>query len=361
LNGTLKNIKKRKSLLFLIGFYVLHIIGFFYSEDKQSAAFDLEIKLSIFFIPLGFLISKIDFKNQYNKAFKWFIYGLLLSTLINVFNSVYHYVLSSDVKDLFYVNASVFHHTSYYGLYLIFGILILYFRSFKPNHHFNIKPGWIILLNIWFTGFIFLLTSKTALITVFLIHICALVYLAFKYNKKTMALIFIFLLTTAPIIAYFTSYTFKVRIDEFYEVLMNDTYNLESTSMTRIQVWKSSIEIIKNIPVYGLGTGDVLPALKNAYQQHGYQHALDLNLNPHNQYLQTTLALGLIGGLYLLLMLGYFFRLGLKHKNLLFSFFILVVFMNMLTESMLETQSGVVFISFFIAFFLSFINKNEEI
>ena len=97
----------------------------------------------------------------------------------------------------------------------------------------------------------------------------------------------------------------------------------------------------------GVGTGDVKDVLLQKYQEKGITNAYLLRLNAHNQYLQTTIALGILG---LLVVLGCLFLPlyeALRQKNILVFLFILIVAFNLLVESMFERQAGIVFYSFF--------------
>jgi O-antigen ligase len=99
-----------------------------------------------------------------------------------------------------------------------------------------------------------------------------------------------------------------------------------------------------------VGTGDVKDHLLEKYREKQLYNALGLELNAHNQYLQTMLALGIIGLLILLLNIVLPALYGMEMKHYLYLIFLILVAFNFLFESMLETQAGVVFYAFFNAY-----------
>ena len=95
------------------------------------------------------------------------------------------------------------------------------------------------------------------------------------------------------------------------------------------------------------------------YQQLGYTGAYSHKLNAHNQFLQTGIALGIIGILFLIITLVLPAYISWQQNNYFYVCLIVLLSFNFLTESMLETQSGVMFYAFLSS--LLFFRKNEEI
>jgi O-antigen ligase len=121
----------------------------------------------------------------------------------------------------------------------------------------------------------------------------------------------------------------------------------------RMAVWVTAIEIIKKNYVFGVGTGDVKDALMEGYKKNGLIPAYEHKFNAHNQYLQTFVTLGLAGFLALVAILLLPALRALKGRQDLYLAFLLIFAMNILFESMLEIQAGVVFYAFFNAFLFS--------
>ena len=144
---------------------------------------------------------------------------------------------------------------------------------------------------------------------------------------------------------------------EHEETLSVDSHE---SSAARILVWKAAMEVIKDDPIIGVGTGDVKKELRKVYKEKNIESAYEDHLNAHNQYIQTTVALGIIG---LLVLLSFFFLpiiYAYKNNNPLYIIFLALVGFHFLFESMLERQAGVVFYAFFNSLLFYFTIKKTE-
>ena len=143
------------------------------------------------------------------------------------------------------------------------------------------------------------------------------------------------------------------RFEETKAAIEQTDINAEeiaSSSGERLLIWWYSFEITNDNLLFGVGTGDVKDKLLDKYREKQMYNALGLKLNAHNQYLETTLALGVIGLIVLLLILVLPAMYGMERKHYLLLIFLILIAFNFLFESMLETQAGVVFYAFFNAY-----------
>jgi O-antigen ligase len=134
----------------------------------------------------------------------------------------------------------------------------------------------------------------------------------------------------------------------------------ESTA-SRIQVWKVSAELIAENPLHGTGTGSAKDELCKLYERYGMQAPLEIRMNSHNQYLETTVTLGFFGLLWLLAMLLLPMINSFRHGNSLYWGFILIIILNIFVESMFEAQSGVLFFTFFNVLSFIYFSKKEKL
>ena len=82
--------------------------------------------------------------------------------------------------------------------------------------------------------------------------------------------------------------------------------------------------------------------------------------NPHNQYLQTGLEIGVLGMVILLFIVGYGIVKGYKTRNWLLLLLATCLAYNCLFESMLQRQSGIVFFTFWLVILSIYSLKNEH-
>jgi O-antigen ligase len=93
------------------------------------------------------------------------------------------------------------------------------------------------------------------------------------------------------------------------------------------------------------------------YKEQNITTAIEHELNAHNEYLQTFMALGIVGFLTLVLSLiipGWY---AFRRKQLLYLLFLMLFAFHMLVESMMAKQAGIVFYAFFnaVLFYWAFI------
>ena len=131
-------------------------------------------------------------------------------------------------------------------------------------------------------------------------------------------------------------------------------------TVARMEIWKISIGLIKQHFMFGVGTGDVKDVFMKAYQQQNLYSIFKKKLNAHNQYLQTFVTLGVFGFSLLVAFLLIPVYRSLRKGDYLYTLFLLIFAINILVESMLETQAGVVFYAFFNAFLFSKSAANNE-
>lgn len=118
------------------------------------------------------------------------------------------------------------------------------------------------------------------------------------------------------------------------------------TLLQRFVYWKSSIEIIKQHVLIGVGIGDVESSLKERYKT--TELLPENQKRPHNMFLTTWLICGVFGVLALLGLLFYFLLAGIKKRSALMVVFTLITFFTMMLEDSLETQVGASFFGLFI-------------
>jgi O-antigen ligase len=347
--------KRNKILWLVVSFYLLHVVGILYTEDIKEGLFDLQVKLSILVLPLVLSSTPLTRKNLQN-ILMVFLSGCIFFGFVCLGRAFYlYYFEHQDTSNFFYINFSIFVHPSYYAMYLCLAISILFVLRFENT----VKAGWkrfeivfyLILLALMF--FVALLSSKTGLISLFVIFL--IIFLRFLIRKqykeglRLFVLMICFFLVIVNFLPVATS-RFKQAAATVNLARSSPAVNssLESTGL-RLMIFKSASEIIKENYFFGIGTGDVNSSLSEKYTQKTNVDAKDKKLNAHNAFLQVMIALGSVGLLVLICILSAGFYRSIKERDFILLNFILLLLINFMTESMLETQAGVVFFSFFLS------------
>ena len=295
---------------------------------------DLEVKMSIFFIPVMFLTTNIVNKYTVFGLLRTFIFGVSLSLAVQfgiaavTFNETGH-------TDVFYYNLlSYFHHPSYFSMYTNFAIASLLVLIF----HYRDRPQWqhFVLLGFLIIG-VYQLSSRAGMLTLILLLIYAFIYIIFpklRWRKMLYALGATVILSGA-ILYPITKYT-----KTFRTVKVGTS---KSSAGVRLAMWESAIPLVKSNFLFGVGTGDVNRELQKLFAEDKIVRAVRDNLNAHNQFLQTQAGLGLMGTISLLLAIILPLWVSVKKGKLFFPLFALILVVNFLTESVLQTQAGVVY------------------
>lgn len=336
--------------------------GYWFSDNKQEALVSIEGKLSFFAFSL--LLFCIDYEPlKVKKIVTAFVTGCFLATAFCLFRAFGLYVLD-QVNAFFYSDFSYFLHPSYFAMYLLLAqlIVILFYKEWLSHiKNLDYKIGFITVLNV--TG-IFLCSSKMGLISALVLLPVTFAVILFKRGyKKTIAGL-VLSLVIGLVVAYklFPSPFERIRVAFTVTASAEhiDKTASESTAV-RILIWEQAVKIIKQHPVFGITPGDTNDALYKAYEENGLTGALTKKLNAHNQYLQTFIGTGLIGFLLLCLMTLGCMIIGFAKRNYILALFSILMILNFLVESMLQTQAGIVFFVLFLCIFLQYdLSKMKE-
>jgi O-antigen ligase len=324
-------------LLAVFIFYLLHVIALLYTNNIHEGLFSLEIKISMLIFPLLFYTEEFT-AAQYRFIFKSFVVGTLLCCLLCLSRAVLLY-FSTHENNFYYEGLSWFQHPSYLAMYISFCCVALLL-----NNLFNKTVTYVSI--IFFTLFVFLLSSKTGIVIHFITLLFSFVFIFFKeknYFKIIGASIFGLFVCISIL---FLIPQVKQRFQNVYTVFQSksiDKTSAESTTV-RMLIWNEAIQIIKQHPFIGVSPGNANDALYESYQKDGLTGAFNKKLNAHSQYFQTTIGLGLIG----LLSLLYLFTMPLfANRNKMVIFFVGITALHFFTESMLQTMAGCIFFGYF--------------
>jgi O-antigen ligase len=361
--------KSIRNFLPAIIFFIWYSIALFWSQNLASGLFEITTKLSFLLIPIFFTGFSLEHK-QLKLILKSFVLGCFLASLFLLGNALFEFIdmknrirAGENIHDFginvfFKDRLSIFIHPSYMAMYLSFGIWILYLNwknSFLP-------VVFRFLSMILFTGMDLLLVSKLGILSILLISIFAFYELAFVqreilkacYLAVLLMAIFLLVITSVPqVSARFEDAVFSLRNSD-------NVKKADESTAARMSIWNVSAELISQNVWIGTGTGSTNDQLWSAYDKQGLTLAYEQKLNAHNQFIQTFLTVGLPGFLILLWMLFYpLIRAFFKHNRLVSGFFILII-LNVMVESMFETQAGIFFFTTFYVLMMDKLSKNHQ-
>lgn len=340
---------RQRNLQTLWLFFALTVISALFSDNRAEAGFSVEVKLSFLLFP--WLLFCFSWPLQILKrCVVSFVSGCFFASVYLIARAFF-YSWNGHPEYFFYTLFSDLIHASYFAMYLIMAIVIVllfYPQWFKAQRTVLISAYVFVAV---FVITIFLCSSKLGIISFFVLMPLVLLY---KWralmNLKRLLFIALSLFTMMGVFyLLFPGAVTRLRAVTTVSETIDKTSS-ESTAV-RLLIWQESVRLIRSEFVFGTGVGDVNDDLYKAYEANGLKGALEHRFNAHNQYLQTFMGMGLAGFVVLLLLtVGQLIKGLLKRHFLLFAFSLLVV-LNFLVESMLQTAAGVLYFSFFYCLF----------
>ncbi len=344
------NFKKEKYLWILPLFYLLHIAGLLWTVNYNQAGLDLQIKLTLFLLPIIFSSYHFD-DGLINKVRRYFIGGILVSCALLLFIATRRFLHGAPLTVFFYSDlSSALMHPTYLSMYLNAAVLFVFHEMLVSTHRRTIWMGAAIM--IVFFVMIVLLSARTAEATAFL---SLLVMIALYWKQKgsyrfIYPLLFVFAVTIISqvlVLKYSNRFAQVENAIQMNEVVAETSYN---STTGRLEIWKETISILPQHWLLGTGTGDVKDVLNKTYHEHDFSYGYEKSLNTHNQYLQSFLTLGIIGLLLFVLAITIPWLMRHSYHPLLLMF-LFIFALNCLTESMLEAQRGAIFFALMISIF----------
>jgi len=242
-----------------------------------------------------------------------------------------------------------FIHKAYLSIGLVWSVFLLIDRLFFQTMRKKKKLLFLFLLMLFIITIIYFTSIPNIIALLVLLPIFFL--LKIKSLKEKLLLLIILLTSTITLMQInivkervFNDVRLKKDIVEVTSLLQAVFNNqLNEVANIRLYVWNCGYRQIKKNIWFGYGVGGEEQTLLDCYKEINCKDCLEQNLNTHNYYASLLLS----GGVFLLslflLAFSYMFKIGLKTKNYLFLIFIVLLFINLMSENMLERIHGVLF------------------
>lgn len=361
-----------KELIFFIVLYVLYIIGMLMSNDQSNFKHIIESKIVFLILPLIFSFVYPQNYNHKNIHLS-IVLSIIAYTIYGIYNGFLWY-FDNDISNPYFGTYYCFTrgilspltHPSYEAAYVFLGILST-LSLFRNGY---LKKYISILVLLFLSLKMILLFSFSGILFFFIF----LIILVFWYAKKRwnlmtslsilslLFLVMVFLLKNVPMLKTDFNNAKKYSISYISnpkEFIKKSDKNPNGT-VTRIIMWKATYDLIKENPL-GYGVGDATHKTNSKLKEYGHEEMIKHDLNPHNQFLQIGLELGVLP--LFIFVFGCVFLLvkAWKSNNHFLLFIVINLIFNCCFESMLQRQSGIVFYTFFICLFLQWNVKENRL
>ena len=343
-------IKHSPFALILIGFFLIHIPGLFYSDNQLAAWNDLQVKLPLLLFPMILAsISKIS-RDNFQFLLKSYIISCLIAVGLCLSVALFYFLQAGNsfteilgAKSFNYelLAGKLNHHPTYFSLLINLAMLALIWIWYQERNILSVRTNLIFAASLlFFLTFLMLLSAKMQILAFAIIGGSGLIYRAFVQAKWKSSLIFISLtlLFMAGMLA--LNPANHSQMQKLIQSKTESAHEVTSKNV-RLNIWKAVAEVAAENSLMGVGIGDRTEVLLNTYEDNDYQYGIKNRFNAHSQYGETMLGLGIMGLSFLLISLGFSVYLSVKQRNPLFLGFLLLLILSFLTESMLTRQLGV--------------------
>jgi len=357
--NTLRQRKLWVPLAIMMGYYLVHLISMIYTSNIEIGWFVLQKKLLFIIAPIVILTipEEIRTKRHLDILIWSFVAGCFIVMAYSLINSYMNFNESGNSAWFYYCLVSPFQHPSYMAMYIVFSLaslgLMMKDKDWK-DHSTGIVIS--VVYTIIAVSYLFLLQSKSGYLSIILLIVFYIGYSIF--SKQYKMLFYSILISVLALLSFTAIPSVGSRLEESVSDISGsketNIADARSTSM-RLLIWQEAWNIARQHPLFGVGVGDTQDILNQSYENAGMNKARHKQLNAHCQILQTLVTVGIAG---LLLLAGIFIYPLFTIKNNLigsmFIFFILLVGLNILVESMWETIAGVSFFTIFYSILASY-------
>jgi len=355
----------------LPAFFLLHFVGLWYTDNLKLGWANLDKKIFLALVPIALASTRPFNKWEINTVFGTFIVSLLVGTVVCIGHSFSFFVSGKPVAGLFAPSgmstdlfaggfwayfshvglaSGISLHPTYFALYLSLCLLILIY-VYRDNADDLTRRERIVIYAIfsYFSLFIVFLGSKLLSVATIVIVIFAATRFITRASRASS--IMVVSAVAVAIISFVFINPFS-RINRWEELLIAPVAASDSArpeGRAPLSFWALGNPVFQKInPVFGAGTGDVAHLMREP----GIQPGKVSNYDPHNQFVHTLMALGVVGLATLLIVMVVPVYFAYRKKYFLFSAFVSLFFLVCLTESALEATGGIVFFAVFNSLFL---------
>jgi O-antigen ligase len=347
----LETLKRNVFSKIMTSFYFLYIIGLLYTSNYKVGLFVLEKKITLLLFPLLLLplFQRVDIGKSI--VYKIIGYITILSSIVLIVIAGYKTVILQNTQAFYFENFTTpLLPYVYYSIYFAVGSLFLLESLFEQMIKWKYGVFILFILFIYSISFLILVASKTGILAYAFTSII-LLYKKIE-NGKIITIFLAVLIISSSTVLYFNDTT-RGRFTELSQNLsiltrdeLGDWQEETLTGLNmRLLFWKISIvnSWKDNLVLIGNGTGDAQDYLDSLYTNPKYNREGYVGWDSHNEWIFTYLQIGIIGVFMMGFLYAYLFRRAHITNDIKLLSFLLVTLAFSMSESILESNKGIVF------------------
>lgn len=351
----------RIPLIALAVYWLLHLISVAYGGDVSVGMRVVELKAVLLVFAMCFLLTDTSYLDS--RHIRWLFYALAIAVFC-----VFVYFVGVAIGRLCdgaawsSVTNSSFdsRHHAYVAMYVDIVLAFIYVELISQwgKIYRWLRVVLIVLVPIC-ALYILLVNSRAGVLIMWAVAAVAVLDMAFNRRRWWLAL---------AVAVLFSGYVLGMG-----ELLPGYTDRIQSTVETvsdtdddstdaRVEINRSAVSLALEKPVFGHGAGSYRSDLVDKYDADDFGYGARAEFNAHNQYVETVLSIGAFGLLFLLAFLLWPLLMAIKLRRHILPVLlvVLVICANLLFESMLERQMGLLFIGYFMSLMTLLISMEEN-
>jgi O-antigen ligase len=352
--------------LFTVGiylFFAMQAIALLYTGNRREGVSIFQTNLGMIVLPVGVLYGNLVNRQSYGRVMKAGVHILFAATVLSLAWATVSFFQYRDPGVFFYHPLVRLYsdHASEFSVIVFFGILFLVDEY--SSLLFLQNRSWIAFLLIYFSGFLFLLSSKLVIIIYFLYILYVFAFTDALVKRRTYRFTGLFLITALMASLLLAHTPFSRRLKDETDASLSLIRQQKFTPgdyftgvQFRLLSWRFVYEVLneKHAWILGLSPGDSQDALVEKYKREnlftggtpgnktGY-----LGYHSHNQFLQAVLETGIFGLAFFILACAGLIRMAGKSGSRSLRVFVLLLLCFCFTDAPLKTQYGIVLFVFF--------------
>ncbi|MBK7128344.1 MAG: O-antigen ligase family protein [Crocinitomicaceae bacterium] len=344
LNKNFKFVFSQINFLFIL-LFIFYALSLLWSENPETGGKLLEYKMSFFVFPILLFFQKSTLN------FRFLIVGFLFGSIVLMLELLVPYWMGYE-QSLYETSRRWANlHPTYAATYLCIAGIICVLIAARVNTSWQ---KWLAVVGFFSICFVIYMIGSFAATLFTGIMILALVAYLFslRTNRWIAILILVVCIPVSALIFYNSkkfSYDIEVLNETYRELKMGKAEFMRINQLSdagtkhRLLLWMVSFEIIAENPILGVGLGDMDDEISEKCEEHQLEVLQKSQMNPHNQFLQIGIDLGLSGLVYFLLLIFLIGRHAIANTNHLLLLLLSCLIFNSFFESVLQRQQGIVF------------------
>lgn len=343
-------------------FFTWQLRELFRPQPFSASWKEVEKILSLIVIPFLYSFTGMNRRKIWDTASLGLVFSVVICSCILLPSAFVRFLTSHQASEFFYHQLSSPLHTGaiFLSLYILFAIILLKNAEWIPG---NQPLKWYLLL--YLIVLLLLLSSKVLIITglpfIFLLYRDSIFNFWKKQKIRMVGIIVIIMVGLIPVFKRFQALVISDRINH-YKLNFNRLTDSDGYQI-RLFLWKTGFEMSDEQRAWMTGNGmvktkvmlneKILDYVTKNGKTIQFQNTI---LNFHNQYVETLVRQGILGlMLYVLILAVPFFW---RNNQPGWLYFNLIVILLCISESVLERQAGIVFLSLFLCSYLIPDDKN---